>query len=166
MHLSHLVTLGNDANWLRVHSLEHNKGGDSLGLWGCDTRPAGINTCPQSRLKMIITSSFRKSLGFGEAEEGPKESETHKHLPLLQSLQEVWKGQHFLIRFPQRSQFDRRQRSSPSRISLMSWNQGKGKQLVSWLVASGFVYVGLRRRFRSLQARGGNLPSEYLSKFQ
>lgn len=131
MHLSHLVALRKDANWLRVHSLEHNKGGDSPGLWGCDTGPAVINTYPQSRLKMIITSSFRKSLGSEGAEEGPEELETHKPLPLLQSPQEIWKGQHFLIRFPQRSQLDRRQRFSPSWISLMLWSQGKGRQLPS-----------------------------------
>lgn len=37
-----------------------------------------INTCPQIRLKMIITSSFRKRPGFGGADEGPEELETRK----------------------------------------------------------------------------------------
>lgn len=58
------------------------------------------------RLEMIITSSFRKRLEFGEIGEGKKWGP----LPLLQSRQEIWKVQNFLIRDSQRSQLDRCQR--------------------------------------------------------
>lgn len=51
------------------------------------------------RLEMIITSSFRKRLGFGEVEQGKKgaheELETHKPLLLLQYRQEIWTVQNF-----------------------------------------------------------------------
>lgn len=65
------------------------------------------------RLEMIITSSFRKRLEFGEIGEGkwgPEERDLRRPLPLLQSHQEIWKVQNFLIRDSQRSQLDRCQR--------------------------------------------------------
>lgn len=139
MHLSHSVTLIKDVNWLRVHSREYDKGRDSPGLWGCDTEPAVVNTCPEIRLEMIITSFLRKRLGFGEAQKEHKELETYKMLHLLQSFQEIWKVRCFLIRFPQRSQLDRRQRLSHLGFHLCSGTKEKvgSYPLVSFGMNSG-----------------------------
>lgn len=139
MCLSHSVALRKDANWLRVYSQGYNKGRHSPGLWGCDAGPAVINTCPEIGLEMIITSSFRKRLGFGEAQEGHEKLETYKTLPSLQSLQEIWKVRRFLIRFPQRSQLERHQRFSHLGFHLCSGAKAKvgSYPLVSFGMNSG-----------------------------
>lgn len=51
MHLSHLVALGKDPNWLRIYSLKHNKDRGSPGLWRCDEGPAVINIFPRDQIR-------------------------------------------------------------------------------------------------------------------
>ena len=59
---------------------------------------------------MIITSSFWKRLGLrGLVRRRKRGAGDTPTFAFLQTRQEIWKVQKFLIRFPQRSQLDRRQ---------------------------------------------------------
>ena len=80
----------------------------------------------------------------------------------LQTRQEIWKVQTFLIRFPQRSQLDRRQSFSHLGSGLCSGIKAKvGSHPACFLwrsqpIAFGFVYVGRLQWLKSLETRGGN----------
>lgn len=108
-----LSQLERPPKWLRVYSPEHNKGRGSPGLWGCGKGLAVINIFPRDQIRNDNHLSFRKRLGLGEVgrrKKGvPRELETCTSLPLLQTCQEIWKVQKFVMRFPQRSQSDGRQ---------------------------------------------------------